>query len=240
MAERLTQHEEFRQFTSELFGTLQTGVEELQTEEIDLEEFLGENEREQIEKVKDILDAENKRLTLRHTSAKEEVIVKMKHGKHVAIRIVPVHVDEAGLKVKFSLQDESDGTRRLLELVPAFFQAMTQGHTVIIDEIGRSIHPALLKALLKKFSQAPANGQLIFTTHESHLLDQEIFRRDEIWLTEKDKTGQTHLYPLSDFDIRKDLDIRKGYLNGRFGAIPFLGDLAHLNWSRYAEEEPSV
>ena len=77
-------------------------------------------------------------------------------------------------------------------------------------------------------------GQLIFTTHESNLLDQSIFRRDEIWFVEKHQ-GATKLYPLSDFTIRLDLDIRKGYLNGRFGAIPFLGNLADLNWEQYAE-----
>ena len=240
LAERLISLESFRQFTTELFGTLQTGVQELRIEELSLEEFLGENERDQIEEIKELLDEENQRLSLAHVSGSEEVVVRKQEEGHMVLRILPIHLDESGQEIEFTLRDESDGTRRLLELIPAFYQAMTQGHTVIIDEVGRSIHPALLKALLKKFSQESANGQLIFTTHESNLLDQEIFRRDEIWLTEKDKSGQTHMYPLSDFDIRKDLDIRKGYLNGRFGAIPFLGDLEHLNWSRYAEEEPSV
>ena len=70
---------------------------------------------------------------------------------------------------------------------------------------------------------------------ESNLLDQEIFRQDEIWLAEKNTEGATELYPMSDFDIRYDLDIRKGYLNGRFGAIPFLGDFKDLNWKAHAE-----
>ena len=237
LAERLISSASFRQFTTELFGTLQTGVRELRIQELPLEEFFGENERERIEEIKQILDADSKRMSLRHVSGGEEVLVKRQGAAHVALRILPIHLDKTD---HFTLQDESDGTRRLLELIPAFYQAMVQGHTVIIDEIGRSIHPALLKALLKKFSQESAKGQLICTTHESNLLDQEIFRRDEIWLTEKDPSGQTQMYPLSDFDIRKDLDIRKGYLNGRFGAIPFLGDLEHLNWSQYAKEEPSV
>ena len=77
-------------------------------------------------------------------------------------------------------------------------------------------------------------GQLIFTTHDSNLLDQNIFRQDEIWFTEKKKTGETTMYPLSDFKIRHDLDIEKGYLKGRFGAIPFLGNLDNLNWHEYA------
>ncbi|MNR06571.1 hypothetical protein D3C85_1226450 [compost metagenome] len=74
-------------------------------------------------------------------------------------------------------------------------------------------------------------GQLIFTTHESNLLDLEIFRQDEIWFSEKNKnTGSTQLYSLSDFKPRYDLDIRKGYLKGRFGAIPFLANLEDLKW----------
>ena len=74
-------------------------------------------------------------------------------------------------------------------------------------------------------------GQLVFSTHESNLIDLEIFRQDEIWFAEKDKaSGSTQLYSLSDYKPRYDLDIRKGYLQGRFGAIPFLDDLKNLNW----------
>ena len=80
-------------------------------------------------------------------------------------------------------------------------------------------------------SDETTKGQLIFTTHESNLLDLEIFRQDEIWFVEKDKkTGGSQLYSLSDFKPRYDLDIRKGYLKGRFGAIPFLARLEDLKW----------
>ena len=75
-------------------------------------------------------------------------------------------------------------------------------------------------------------GQLIFTTHEANLLDINIFRQDEIWFAEKNKAGNTQLYSLSDFKPRYDLDIRKGYLKGRFGAIPFIADLKNLNWQK--------
>ena len=77
-------------------------------------------------------------------------------------------------------------------------------------------------------------GQLIFTSHESNLLDLDIFRQDEIWFVEKDnKSGDTKMYSLSEFKPRYDLDIRKGYLKGRFGAIPFLAKLHDLNWDNY-------
>jgi hypothetical protein len=100
-----------------------------------------------------------------------------------------------------------------------------------IDEMDRSLHPSMTKELIRYFLSQATKGQLIFTTHESNLLDLEIFRQDEIWLTEKDASGATKIYPLSDFKPRYDLDIRKGYLAGRFGAIPFLGNLKDLNWS---------
>ena len=80
-------------------------------------------------------------------------------------------------------------------------------------------------------------GQLIFTTHESNLLDFTIFRQDEIWFAEKNKLGATQLYSLSEYKPRYDLDIRKGYLKGRFGAIPFTSELKKLNWYQYEEKE---
>ena len=76
-------------------------------------------------------------------------------------------------------------------------------------------------------------SQIIFTTHESNLLDLEIFRQDEIWFAEKKQTGSTDLYALSDFKEHNTIDIRKGYLNGRYGSIPFLANLQDLNWHKY-------
>jgi hypothetical protein len=76
-------------------------------------------------------------------------------------------------------------------------------------------------------------GQLILTTHASDLLDQSIFRQDEVWLAEKKINGATELYALSDFKEHNTIDIRKGYLNGRYGAVPFLSDLQDLNWHLY-------
>ncbi len=122
-------------------------------------------------------------------------------------------------------------TVRLLDFVPAFCDIITINKVFIIDEIERSIHPLLIKELIRKFSHdEKTKGQLIFTTHESNLLDQEIFRQDEIWFVEKDKNGSTDLYSLNDFKEHKTIDIRKGYLNGRYGSIPFLGNLRDLNW----------
>ena len=99
-----------------------------------------------------------------------------------------------------------------------------------IDEIDRSLHPILVKEFLDFFLKSTDGGprQIIVTTHESNLLDQELLRRDEIWFAEKDQTAATRLYSLLDFKVRNDLEIRKHYLQGRFGAVPFLGNLESL------------
>ncbi len=99
-----------------------------------------------------------------------------------------------------------------------------------IDEIDRSIHPLLAYRFLEYFLRSCTRSpwQITITTHESHLLDLDLLRRDEIWFAEKDSTGATNLYPLTQFNVRKDLQIRKGYLEGRFGAVPFLGDIERL------------
>lgn len=89
-----------------------------------------------------------------------------------------------------------------------------------------------MRALVSRIvTDKKMKGQLIFTTHDAGLLDGKVFRNDEIWFAEKDReTQSTHLYTLDEFKPRADLDLEKGYLNGRFGAIPFLAHLNELNW----------
>jgi AAA15 family ATPase/GTPase len=106
----------------------------------------------------------------------------------------------------------------------------TAGGVYFVDEVDRSLHPILVKEFLQYFLRCcgGCHRQVIVTTHESNLLDQDLLRRDEIWFTEKDQGGSTRLYSLADFKVRNDLEIRKHYLQGRFGAVPFLGDIEHL------------
>jgi uncharacterized protein len=151
--------------------------------------------------------------------------------------LVSEHNGNDNQPVSFMLSQESDGTQRLLDFIPIINQLEKTETTFIIDEIDRSIHPSLLKTFLKLLMEMKdSKGQIIFTTHESNLLDLDIFRQDEIWFAEKNQEGATQFYPLSEFKIRYDLDIRKGYLNGRFGAIPFLENLEKLNQNSYAEK----
>lgn len=132
----------------------------------------------------------------------------------------------------FELKEESDGTQRIFDFIPMVKSVKTEEYTYVIDELDRSLHPTLVRALVSKIIvDKNMKGQLIFTTHDAGLLDGKVFRNDEIWFAEKDReTQNTHLYTLDEFKPRADLDIEKGYLNGRFGAIPFLAKLNELNW----------
>lgn len=130
------------------------------------------------------------------------------------------------------LEVESAGTIALIELAPRFTRALATGGLICVDEIEASLHPMLALSLLRLFQDSRRNrggAQLVFTTHDTNLLGNTLgeppLRRDQIWFTEKDDTGATKLYPLTDFHPRKQENLERGYLQGRYGAIPFLGEL---------------
>lgn len=167
-------------------------------------------------------------------SNRNEIILVKEDEKIMVYSLKIEHTGKDNRIALFELDEESDGTNRLLDFIPVFQGLVKKEVVYVIDEVERSIHSLLIKELIRKFSlEKKTRGQLIFTTHESNLLDQEIFRKDEIWFTEKDKHGATDLYSLNDFKEHITKDIRSGYLNGRYGAIPFLGNLKDLNWNNY-------
>jgi predicted ATPase len=131
-----------------------------------------------------------------------------------------------------SLQDESHGTQQVFALAPVALDALASGAPLLVDELEASLHPLLSLKLVEMFhdpQQNPRNAQLLFTTHDTtllgSLLGSEPLRRDQVWLTEKDDEGATRLYPLTDFRPRKEENLERGYLQGRYGAIPFLAQL---------------
>lgn len=125
-------------------------------------------------------------------------------------------------------ETQSSGTLRLLTLVPAIYSAIKEGKTVVIDEIDNGIHPNLIKGLIKYFGKVDSNGQLIFTTHQTKLLNQqELLRPDEVWIMDK-KDGVTRMYSLNDFKIHKTLSLENGYLDGRFGGTPDVDNIVIL------------
>lgn len=157
-------------------------------------------------------------------------IIPPNEGKHYDVEITTGHtvVDENGEKTEFSLtlQEESIGTQLLFFYGPLLKDAFEKGKTIVLDEIDKGMHPSLVKFIMNLFRDPDVNkngAQLIVTTHETGILSLEMFRRDQIYFTEKDsKSGVTDLYSLDEFSVRKTENIEKGYLMGRYGAIPFL------------------
>jgi uncharacterized protein len=122
-----------------------------------------------------------------------------------------------------SYREESAGTRKLFDLAGVWLKAIEEGRTLIVDELNSSLHPILAKFLIQCFQDKEINSngaQLIFTGHDTFLLDTEIFRRDQIWFTEIGSNGGTELFSLAEFNARKSEAIGKGYLKGRYGAVP--------------------
>ncbi|WP_143305930.1 AAA family ATPase [Chitinophaga vietnamensis] len=231
---RLEKDATFFKFATDILRSFNTGIEHIHIETVPIEEYFGEDDRQEANRFIANLKANPERIASRR-NAYEEVIFVMEDNKPVAKSIWFSHNVDKGT-ARFMFSEESDGTRRLMEYLPALYSIVNKPKTFLIDEIERSIHPLLIKEIIKKFSLDTATkGQLIFSTHESNLLDQEIFRPDEIWFAEKNNHGATELYPLSEFKEHHTIDIRKGYLNGRYGAIPFLGNFVDLNWEKYAK-----
>ena len=129
---------------------------------------------------------------------------------------------------KFELHDESEGTQRLYGLIAPVLDCLRDGRVLVVDELDGSLHTLLVRRLITMFQTPevnPQGAQLVFTTHDTSLLDHTLFRRDQIWFTEKDADQATRLYPLTDFSPRKQEAWERGYLTGRYGAVPFFGDL---------------
>lgn len=128
----------------------------------------------------------------------------------------------------FPLLDESDGTQKLFAYAAPWLDLLQNGRVLVVDELDNSFHPHLVRYLLKLIHNSKkntANGQLIFSTHDTSILDAKVLRRDQVWLMEKDDIQATRLYPLSDFHPRKNEALEKGYLQGRYGALPYIGDI---------------
>ncbi len=233
LVQNVDSDDNFKEFVNKTMCSFDTGIKKIETETKTIKEFFGED-TQSIEKLSKLL-VENPAKSIGLTNKNgEEVIAINENGNIVIKRLVLKHLSDKDAFIEFYLNEESDGTNRLLDYIPAFQDMIFRNKVYVIDEMERSIHPLLIKELISKYSlDNNTKGQLIFTTHESNILDQEILRQDEIWFIEKDKKGCSDMYPLSEFKEHHTKDIKKGYLNGRYGAIPFLGNLKDINWTKY-------
>lgn len=237
LAHRIDIDSDFKRYAEDIMCAFNIGITKLQTKKQNIREFLGHEDEELIENLVESIEASpNKMISL--VSSNDDLVFAKENDDYFVKQLQLSHCGKGDLNVYFDLEEESDGTIRLLDFIPAFSDLLNQKKVYVIDEIERSIHPLLIKELVSKFSfDEKTAGQLIFTTHESNLLDQDIFRQDEIWFAEKNSNGSTDLYSLSDFKEHNTIDIKKGYLNGRYGSIPFLGNLKDLNWHNYDSKE---
>lgn len=158
-----------------------------------------------------------------------DVVIKNPGGRTPLITTTHRIINEDGSIEYFQLlmDQESAGTQRFFARIGGWLQAIENGALLVVDEIEESLHPLLTRRLIEMVQDRTINthgAQLLFTTHDAMLLDLSFFRRDQIWFAEKDdKTCATQIYSLASFSPRKGENVRKGYLQGRFGAIPFIG-----------------
>ena len=198
-----------------------TGIVDISSIEEDFEQTFKEFPKEiKIDIEKDLAEEQdkNKKVILRGSNGLFATIYKDKNDELKIQKLGLVHSKE--IDDIFELQDESDGTKRLFDLIPLITK-FNDDYTIVVDEFDRSLHPMLTKAFFELFyKENSKKSQLIVTSHESTLLDLELVRRDEIWFAEKDKNGATKLFSLNQFKERYDKKIEKAYLVGRYGAIP--------------------
>ncbi len=142
-----------------------------------------------------------------------------------------IHKGQDDTEVGFEMNEESDGSIRIMDFIPILIDLRLNEAVYLIDEIDRSMHPMLSQKILEYYFRYLEDGkdtQLIFSTHESNLLNLNLIRADEVWFVEKDTDGVSHVTSLAEYKPRED--IRKGYLQGRYGAIPFFAPMNSLKW----------
>ncbi len=135
---------------------------------------------------------------------------------------------ETGELVPFDPEDESDGTNNLFNFAGPWLDVISNDKVLFVDEIDASLHPLTVHQLVRLLHRSVGKAQLVFTTHDTTILSQNIMRRDQVWFIEKSDSNASKLYPLSDFKAREKEALERGYLRGRYGAIPFIQETLKL------------
>jgi len=168
-------------------------------------------------------------------AARERFNERLKESSPINFKrfnVKTAHVGPNNTRFALDMDEESDGTRNFFLFTGPWLDVLQNGYVLVVDELNLHLHPKLVKFLVQLFHNNTVNSQnaqLIFTTHETSILTQEVFRRDQVWFTEKDDYNATTLYPLSDFSPRKETEnLEKSYLQGRYGALPYLRDTSNM------------
>lgn len=214
--------------TLNMFGT---GITNFNLIESDIDDIRRDLPKELLEDIKEKLlinDGMVKGLNVRGN--KQFYNITLDENKNLKVKTLAFKHENQN--ADFYLSDESDGTRRLMDLIEILLNSKNK--VFVIDEIDRSLHPNLTYKFIELFLEMAESEdvQLIVTTHEDRVLDLDLLRRDEVWFAEKDNRGRTELYSLEDFGPRFDAKIVKAYLEGRYGAIPHFKNLDIKKLSR--------
>lgn len=219
--------ESFSDFLGRILKNVGTGIEKINTEvfDLDFDKHLPELDLREREYISSQIRKDRAAITIDDLSGggnKYFIYNDSEKGPQL-LRLSAMHKDDEGNLVSFELKEESAGTRRYLNLLPLLYDTKTVDRVYIIDELDRRLHPDLVRVFLEYFFELNKNNrsQLIFTTHNQQIMDQDLLRRDEFWFVEKDlENGASVLYPLTDLKVRNDLKLDKAYQHGRFGAVP--------------------
>lgn len=226
LADWIARDPAFVEFAGEFLRDADTGVQRLKVETVEIGEAgLGLPPDLLKELVEETPPGE---VRVRRIHGLGDLIAQRDADLRIRVRrLFAEHHNEGGAPVAFPFEEEADGTQRLTHLLPAVYQLRQQPRVYVVDEIDRSLHPLLALKFIEYFLTAcqGGRGQLILTTHETQFLDQELLRRDEYWFATRDHQKGTELYSLDEYRVRTDLRLDKGYLYGRFGAVPLLGGL---------------
>jgi AAA15 family ATPase/GTPase len=205
---------------NKMLSQLDTGISHLGGEEIPFEN-LPLPEPQKMKLREELAEDATVRLF-----ADERFVVTRKNGELISKKLVTYHLNSDGSETKFDMRQESDGSQRVIDLLPAFLElsAAQSKKVYVIDEVDRSLHTLLIRHLLEDYlarCSHSSRSQLLVTTHNVLLMDQDLLRRDEMWIAERNAQGVSSLLSFSEFkDVRYDKDIRKSYLQGRLGGIP--------------------
>lgn len=221
---RMKADEDLRNYIARMLNKMDTGVYEISvaSDEIDFHELaqkmdLPKEIVDDIEEIKSgIVNLAGRYFIFAESKKKRTILVQLKFNHRLNSK-----------KVQFNIDEESDGTQRLVDLLPMLFTIGKNSTIYFVDEIDRSLHTKLSLFLLDEFAcrAEEGNNQIVFTAHDVNLINLDSFRQDEIWFIEKTQMGESTLKPFSDFQIKKGQDTLKAYLSGRFGAVPMIGGL---------------
>ena len=214
-----------------LLGAFGTGITDCQMLKVNIEDVFGNMPPEEIRRVKIAIEKVSQEIKDKHPEEVSMIIkgsngmffILISEGEKIEFRTVKfVHNDKSEL---FNMNEESDGTQRLFDLIEILLAA--EDKVYVIDELDRCLHPSLTYRFVKEYLALAKNRnvQLVVTTHESRLMDFDLLRQDEIWMINKSENGAADIYSLDEYNIRFDKKVDKAYLEGRYGGIPLFSTL---------------